>query len=112
MASKAGKGKSKSSKARSMTKSQLCTELAGKTGLKKAQVIEVMDAMAALVSTELKGGRPIAIPGLVKISRQHKAATPAKTMMSPFTKEMITVKAKPARHVVKVRALKALKDSV
>jgi hypothetical protein len=33
-------------------------------------------------------------------------------MISPFTGEEITVKAKPARNVVKVNALKALKESV
>ena len=48
--------------------------------------------------------------GLVKVTLTRKAATPARPGKNPFTGEAITIKAKPARNVVKVRALKALKD--
>jgi nucleoid DNA-binding protein len=71
-----------------------------------------MSSIADIIGAELRGGRPIALPGIVKISKVHKAATPARPGFSPFTKEPITIKAKPARSVVKVRALKALKDLV
>jgi nucleoid DNA-binding protein len=101
---------SKAKKPKAMTKAQMAGELAAKTGLTKVQIGEVFAAQAELVAAELKGGRPIAIPGLVKITLQHKAATPAKPGRNPATGEAIMIKAKPARRVVRVRALKALKD--
>jgi nucleoid DNA-binding protein len=101
---------SKAKKDRALTKSQLASELAAKADLTKAQVNAVFDAMNDLVSKELKAGRPLTIPGLVKIRLVHKAATPARAGRNPATGETITIKAKPARKVVKVRALKALKD--
>jgi hypothetical protein len=41
-----------------------------------------------------------------------KPATKARQGINPFTKEPMTFKAKPARKLVKVRALKGLKDSL
>jgi nucleoid DNA-binding protein len=95
-----------------MTKTQMLGEIAAKTGLAKTQVAEVLAAQAAVVEEELRAGKPVAIPGLVKISLHHKAATAARPGRNPFTGEAITIKAKPARNVVRVRALKALKDMV
>ena len=94
--------------AKALTKSQLATELAAGTGLTKAQVNAMFDALGALVGKELKAGRPITVPGLVKILLISKPATPARSREA--FGETILVKAKPARKVIKVRALKALKD--
>lgn len=107
----ASRGK-KTSKAKAMTKAQMTGEIAAKTGLTKSQVQDLLAAQADVVAAELKAGRPVAIPGLVKISVQHKAATKAREGMNPFTKERMMFKAKPARNVVRVRALKGLKDMV
>ncbi len=93
-----------------MTKAQMVSEIAAKTGLTKAQITSVFEAQADVIGTELKAGRAIAIPGLVKITSVHKAATPSKPGRNPFTGEAITIKAKPARRIVRVRALKALKE--
>jgi hypothetical protein len=41
-----------------------------------------------------------------------KAATKARKGINPFTKEPTIFKAKPARKLVKIRPLKALKDAV
>ena len=46
----------------------------------------------------------------MRINVIHKPATKARKGINPFTKEEIMFKAKPARKVVKVRPLKALKD--
>jgi nucleoid DNA-binding protein len=100
----------KATKPKGLTKSQVTTEIAEKAGLSKAQVGEVLDALEAVVASELKGGRPVTIAGLVKVAIQHKPATPARPGRNPATGEAITIKAKPARKVVKVRAVKALKD--
>jgi hypothetical protein len=51
-----------------------------------------------------------AVPGLMKITVIQKPAVKARMGMNPFTKQEQMFKAKPARKVIKVRALKALKD--
>lgn len=112
MATKARGAKSKTSKAKAMTKAQMASEISAKTGLTKAQVNDVFAAMADVVHDEVKSGRPVAVPGLVKITVVRKAATPSRPGINPFTKEAITIKAKPARNIVRVRALKGLKDMV
>ena len=48
--------------------------------------------------------------GLMKIKVVHKPAQPARKGINPFTKEEVMFKAKPARNVIKVLALKSLKD--
>ena len=52
------------------------------------------------------------LPGLLKLSVVTKPATSQHEGVNPFTKEPMTYKAKAARKVVKVRALKALSDAV
>lgn len=97
-------------KAKGITKSQMASEVAAKAGLSKTQVNDVFAAMTAVIYSEIKAGRPISLPGLVKISLTHKKATPSRPGRNPATGETITIKAKPARKVVKVRALKVLKE--
>jgi nucleoid DNA-binding protein len=106
----ATKAKKKDKKEKAMTKSQFIADIAAKTELTKSQVSAVLDEQAALVARELKTNHPVAIPGLVKITLQRKEATAARPGRNPFTGEAITIKAKPARKVVRVKALKALKD--
>ena len=50
------------------------------------------------------------LPGLLKIIVVQKPAVPAHKGINPFTKVEQMFKAKPARKVIKVRPLKALKD--
>ena len=102
----------KSSASKALTKSKLATELADRSGTTKAQIMEVFDALAAVLADELKAGRPVTIAGLMKVVVVHKSATPARQGRNPLTGETITVKAKPARRVVKCRPLKALKEMV
>lgn len=103
---------SKSKGGKSLTKSQVIAEIATKVGLTKTQVSGFFDALTSLVESELKTGHPIVIPGLVKITLVNKAATAARPGRNPSTGETITIKAKPARKVVKVRVLKQLKEVV
>ena len=100
---------SKASKAR--TKSEIYTEIANNTGLNRRQVASVFDAMCAMIGSDLKKGGPqmFTMPGLCKINVIRKPATKERQGINPFTKEMTTFKAKPARNVVKVRPLKGLK---
>ena len=57
-----------------------------------------------------KGPGIFAVPGLMKIVVITKPAQKARKGINPFTKEETMFKAKPARKVIKVRPLKALKD--
>mgnify|MGYP003948038867 CR=1 FL=1 len=59
-----------------------------------------------------KGPGIFNFPGLMKIVRIYKPATKARKGINPFTKEPTIFKAKPAKNIVKVRALKGLKDMV
>ncbi|MCA8983372.1 MAG: HU family DNA-binding protein [Planctomycetaceae bacterium] len=98
-----------------MSKTELLTSLSESTGLAKKDVSAVLDGLGVLIEKSLgkKGPGVFNLPGLLKIQVQRKPATKATTRENPFKPgEMMEVKAKPARNVVKVRPLKALKDMV
>ncbi len=97
-----------------MTKSQVYGAIAEKTDLTRKQVAAVFDELSDLIGKNLKKSGPqvFTIPGLCKIVVQRKPATKAREGVNPFTGEKIMIKAKPARNVVKIRPLKALKEMV
>src|SRR5210317_1657682 len=96
------------------TKAETFTYIADKTGLTKKDVGAVFESLNTLIKRDLKRSGPGAytVPGLMKIKVVRKPATKARKGVNPFTGEPMTFKAKPARNVVKVLALKALKDMV
>ncbi len=96
------------------TKTELLSTLAGCTGLQKRDISATFDALGNVVAAHLKKQGPgqFTLPGLIKIISIYKAATKARKGINPFTGEEIMFKAKPARNVVKVRALKKLKAMV
>lgn len=98
------------------TKTEIFANIAESTGLQKKEVSAVFDALTDEISKALskKGPQNFTIPGLCKIVVQHKPAQPArKGVPNPFKPgELMDVAAKPAKNVVKVRALKKLKDMV
>jgi nucleoid DNA-binding protein len=100
--------------AKPSTKADVFNTLSEKTGLNKKEIAVVFSAMNELISRELgkKGPGQFIIPGLLKLKVVRKPATKAKQGVNPFTKEPMTIKAKPARNVVKAVPLKALKDLV
>jgi nucleoid DNA-binding protein len=97
-----------------MNKSQFVTVLSEKSGLSKKQAKAAIDSINAMVAQQLgqKGPGEIILPGLLKLSIVVKPATHQHEGINPFTKEPMTYKAKPARKVVRVRPLKALKDKI
>lgn len=101
-------------KAKSRTKAEIFTKLSESSGLTKKQVSSVFDGLAELIKNDLgkKGPGVFIIPGLLKINVQRKPATKAQRKLNPFTKQMQDYPAKPARNVVKARALKPLKEMV
>ena len=96
------------------TKAETFTYIADKTGLTKKDVGAVFESLNTLIKRDLRRNGPGAytVPGLMKIKVVRKPATKARKGVNPFTGESMTFKAKPARNVVKVLALKALKDMV
>ena len=101
---------------KAMSKSAVYQALSDTTKLTKKQVAEFFDALTGLVKRELgKKGPGVfnALPGLVQLKVRRMPATKAKKAPNPFKPgEEMTIKAKPARNVVKPRALKSLKDIV
>jgi len=97
-----------------MTKSAMMDEIAGNTGLSKKQVSSVFDELSGLVERHIKKGAvgQFTLPGLMKIEVRRKPATKARKGINPFTGAETIFKAKPARNVVKIRALKKMKDMV
>src|SRR5438046_1417757 len=98
---------------KSATKSEILANISAQTELSPKQVASVFDALAVEIQNGIrkKGPGVFAVPGLMKISCVTKPATKAGTRPNPFKPgEMMDVKAKPERRVVKVRALRALKE--
>jgi len=97
-----------------MSKGQFVTAVAEKSGLTKKQTNAALDAMTKVMTRELgkKGPGEFVFPGLLKLTVVNKPATRQHEGVNPFTKEPMTYKAKAARKVVKIRALKALTDAV
>jgi nucleoid DNA-binding protein len=98
--------------AKAATKSEILISIAKATELSRKQVASVFDALTSQIKDAVgkKGTGVFALPGLLKIIVIQKPATPKRKGINPFTKQEQVFKAKPARKVIKVRALKALKD--
>jgi len=100
---------------RATTKAQTVAYIAEQTGLTKKDVDGVFEALGKLIKRDLNkrtGVGHYTLPGLAKIKVVRKAATKSRRGVNPFTGEEMTIKAKPARNVVKVLPLKGLKDMV
>lgn len=100
-----------------LTKTEIVREIATMTDLKPKDISRVLfEALPTLFAGSLnvkKGGCGIfVLPGTLKIQVIHKPATKARKGINPFTGEETTFKAKPARHVVKIKPLKKLKEMV
>ncbi|WP_126456927.1 HU family DNA-binding protein [Sulfuriflexus mobilis] len=96
------------------TKSEILKTIAENTELTKKDVTAVFDELAGMIQKDMKKNGPgvFTIPGLAKVKVVRKPATKARKGTNPFTGEEMMFKAKPARNVVKLTALKALKDMV
>lgn len=110
----AGGAEKSASRPKSATKADIYAAIAEKTSLSKKEVAAVFDGLVELVGRELgkKGPGLFMVPGLLKLKVVRKPATKAKQGINPFTKEPMTIKAKPARNVIKAVPLKSLKDLV
>ena len=100
--------------AKPATKSEILSNIAEATELSRKQVSAVFDALSCQIKAAVgkKGPGVFALPGLMKIMVIQKPATPKRKGINPFTKQEQVFAAKPARKLIKVRPLKALKDMV
>ncbi len=96
------------------TKSDIMRFISDDTGLSRKDVTAVFESLQTMIKKNLgrRGPGQFSIPGLMKIKVVRKPATKARPGINPFTGEETIFKAKPARNVVKVTALKGLKDMV
>jgi nucleoid DNA-binding protein len=95
------------------SKSEIFATISEKTGLKRKDVVAVFDTLKDLIERDLtKGPGIFNVVGLMKVKVVRKPAQPARKGINPFTKEEVMFAAKPARNVVKIQALKTLKELV
>lgn len=94
------------------TKSEILKNIADASDLSRKQVASVFEALSGQIKSNVgkKGSGTFIVPGLLKIMVITKPATKARQGINPFTKQEQLFKAKPARKVIKIRPLKALKD--
>lgn len=97
-----------------LTKSQIVNELAERSGLSKKDVATFLEHLEGLIGDQVgkKGPGVFTLPGLMKIAVKTRKKQPAKQGINPRTGETMMIPAKPARKVVKVSALKKLKEMV
>ncbi len=92
--------------AKVMTKSQVVSHLADKTGLQKKATVAVLEELVNLATKECKSGGQFVIPGLGKAVKAHRKERMGR---NPQTGEPLKI---PAKTVVKFRLAKAFKDAV
>jgi len=89
-----------------LTKPQLIARILDLTGCNKTAVSDVLDALSATITDQLRAGEPITLPGIGKLSAKTR---PERQVRNPATGETMT---KAADKQVKFTAAKALKDAV
>ena len=98
--------------AKAASKSEIVSRIAESTELSRKQVSSVFESLSQEIGRAVNEEGPgiFTVPGLMKVSVINKPATKERKGINPFTKQETVFKAKPARRVIKVRPLKALKD--
>ena len=97
------------------SKTQILTTIAEDTGLSRKDVAAVFTSMSSLISRHVmkRGSGEFSVPDSgIKVRRVIKPRTKARMGRNPATGEEIRIAAKPAKTVVKLTALKALKDKI
>ena len=101
-----------SASAKPRSKSEIFGTIAQHVGIHRRDVAGVFHVMGSLIKADLSknGSGVFKVPGLMRITVTRKPATKERQGINPFTKEPTIFKAKPARNVVRVRPLRALKE--
>jgi nucleoid DNA-binding protein len=95
-----------------LTKGGIIKAITDITDLPKRDVVASLDALTKVIELHVKSRGPgkFVMPGLLKINVVKKPAKPARKGINPFTGEEVMFKAKPAHKVIKIKALKKLKE--
>jgi nucleoid DNA-binding protein len=98
---------------KAFSKSEIASFISEANGISKKQTIAVLDSLMNVIEAHLskKGPGIFVLPGVAKFRVVRKSATKARKGNNPFTGEPMIFAAKPARNIVKVRALKKIKDA-
>ena len=99
-------------KAGAPSKSEVFAQIGKDAELSRKQVAAVFESLNGIIKKSLRGNGIFTMPGLLKMKVVKKPATKARKGINPFTKEPTVFKAKPARKVLKIRAVKAGKDAL
>jgi len=89
-----------------MTKAQLMTTLAEKTGMSKKEVVNFMEVLTNMAYSEAKKEGEFVLPGFGKLVLVDRKARIGR---NPATGEQIQI---PAKRAVKFRVAKAVKDAI
>ncbi len=95
-----------------LTKGGIIKAMTDITTLSKKDVVASLEALTKVIELHIKSRGPgkFVMPGLLKINVVKKPARPARKGVNPFTGEEVMFKAKPAHKVIKIKALKKLKE--
>ena len=95
-------------------RSEVFQTIAEHVGIHRKDVAAVFHTLASMIRTDLSkvGAGMFNVPSMMRITVKRRPATKARMGINPFTKEQTMFKAKPARNVVRVRPLKALREMV
>jgi nucleoid DNA-binding protein len=97
------------------TKNDIYTTIAGITDLSKKDVKMTFEGLGRLIGRHMRkrGSGEFTIPETgIRVLRKTRPATKKRLGRNPATGEQIWIAGKPARTVIKIRALKALKETV
>jgi DNA-binding protein HU-beta len=89
-----------------MTQTEIISNLADSSGLKKSDVKAVFDALAELATNEVKKNGEFTVPGFGKLKKTDRKAREGR---NPATGAVIKI---PAKTTVKFSIGKAMKDGV
>lgn len=113
MAGKKTETKKDGKKSVQMSKSALINAVVDSVGeVSRKQVKSIIEALADVGYKELKKNRIFTMPGFAKFRVVEKPATKARQGINPFTKEPMTIAAKPKSKSVRARPIKAIKEAV
>jgi len=89
-----------------MTKQELVSEVASRAGMKKSDVVKIIDSLVEVLRTQLAEGKKVRINGLgiFNVVKRNK-----KTVRNPQTGKKMTV---PEKNVVKFKAAKVLNEAI
>ena len=101
-----------SEKLKAMTITRIRQIIAEASGITVNQAKLALDSLTNTAIEQANSVGTFPVPGICKITKLYKPDRPEKKMISQLTKQEIIVKAKPAHNLVKVKAIKSLKESV